>query len=196
MNSGLARSFLLCLLMETAGAAAGAQNPRPSQLVPFAPPPLDDRPVLARQDVLTVAEEVSTGTIVRIDDGDSVVVREANQPVRLRLDGVDAPEISQPFGSQSRDYLASLVLNKSVRVRVKGRAARGGESRARLELNGADVSALLLRDGMARYCSQHSEDAALRQAESDARKAGRGLWAAPETPTPWQHRGVRHCWQE
>jgi endonuclease YncB( thermonuclease family) len=190
MNAGLARLPLLCLLTTAVGATAGGQNPRP--LAPLA----RDSPEIVRQNVLTVAEEVSTGTIVRVDDGDSVVVREASLPIRLHLEGVDAPELSQPFGSQARDYLSRLVMDKAVSVRVRSRAPRDGESRAQIELNGADVSALLLRNGMARYCGRHSEDSVLRQAEAEARKAGRGLWATPDAPSPWQHRGVRQCWQE
>jgi len=196
MMSGPGRFAVRCVLAMAAGThMMGAGQPgvrppdRPADRVLLAPAAI-------RQDVLTVREEVSSAVIVRVDDGDSVLAREGTHSIRLHLDGVDAPELSQQFGPEARQYLSELVVNRTIRVRVTARAARDGESRARLELGGVDVSTMLLRRGLARYCGRHSDDSRLQQAEAEARKAGRGLWAQPDLPSPWQHRGVAECWQE
>jgi endonuclease YncB( thermonuclease family) len=61
------------------------------------------------EDTLTWAEDalictaVIDGDTIRLDNGETV-----------RLIGIDAPELSQPGGEESRQYLAQLILNKGV----------------------------------------------------------------------------------
>jgi len=40
--------------------------------------------------------------------------------VKVRLDGIDAPEKNQSFGTKSKDALAGLVFGKTVTVQSKG----------------------------------------------------------------------------
>ena len=62
--------------------------------------------------------------------------------MRVRLDGVDAPELCQPGGEQARQALRALVLRQAVQVRVRAydryhramvTALRSPEVRQRLE---------------------------------------------------------------
>ena len=56
-----------------------------------------------------------TGKVVRIIDDDTVVVLiEANIQEKIRLAGIDAPERKQPFGTVSRQSLASMVFEKTL----------------------------------------------------------------------------------
>ena len=57
------------------------------------------------------------GIAIKVSDGDTfVLVRDSNTKVRVRLHGIDAPEISQRFGVESKKYLSSLILNRIVSV--------------------------------------------------------------------------------
>jgi endonuclease YncB( thermonuclease family) len=57
------------------------------------------------------------GRIVGVADGDSVTVLDANlEQHKIRLQGIDAPERSQPFGQRSKENLSRLVFSKDVRV--------------------------------------------------------------------------------
>jgi endonuclease YncB( thermonuclease family) len=180
--------------------AAGAASPPPGAAQSGGAPerlrPAAHRPVEGRQELVTAVEEISSATVVAVSDGDTVTARENGLQLILHLDGVDAPELKQRFGSEAQAYLSELVANRMVTVRVRSRAPHGGESLARLEVAGADVSAMILQRGFARYCSRFADDPQLRRAEAEARKAGRGLWADPNAPAPWVYRGVRECWQE
>ena len=53
-------------------------------------------------------------------DGDSIWVRPeaGGARVRLRLDGIDAPEVCQRFGPEARRALKAALLNQRVRVRT------------------------------------------------------------------------------
>ena len=51
-----------------------------------------------------------TGKAVKITDGDTLYVLDANsQQHKIRLAGIDAPERKQAYGLASRKHLASIV---------------------------------------------------------------------------------------
>ena len=67
---------------------------------------------------------IGTSWLARVSyvvDGDSIWVRPegGGDRVRLRIDGVDAPEICQSHGPESRDALRALALGQPVRVTVR-----------------------------------------------------------------------------
>ena len=65
----------------------------------------------------SVAYADVTGRVVAVTDGDTIKVLDANEVQhKVRLTGIDAPERGQPFGTVSRDHLASMVAGKDVRV--------------------------------------------------------------------------------
>lgn len=150
------------------------------------------RAVRASQDPLLVAEEVFQATVTAVEDGDSLVVGSQTGSTTIHLAGVDAPEMSQPGGPEAKAFLNDLVLHKTVTVRLQSAAER----LARLEVNGSDVSAALVRGGMAWHCRRYTDDRELTTAEADARATKRGLWAGSRPTPPWQHRGVDACWQQ
>jgi endonuclease YncB( thermonuclease family) len=45
-----------------------------------------------------------------IHDGDTLRVVRGNEELKIRLCGIDAPEIKQPLGIESRDYLRSEAM--------------------------------------------------------------------------------------
>ncbi|MEO1672778.1 MAG: thermonuclease family protein [Cyanobacteria bacterium J06631_2] len=44
-----------------------------------------------------------------IHDGDTLRVTRGNEELKIRICGIDAPELKQPLGIESRDYLRSLI---------------------------------------------------------------------------------------
>lgn len=116
-------------------------------------------------------------TVVRIADGDSVEILRTGdrQPLRVRLEGVDAPELGESFSREAQLFLRQLMLDK--RVNVSGRDVdRYGRLVARLLVAGRDASHALLAAGLA--CQRFANDSVLAAAESQARAGGVGFWAA------------------
>ncbi len=111
----------------------------------------------------------------------------ASDASNAQLNGIDAPEIGQPFGTVSRDGLRALVLRKSVTIHGQERD-RYGRVLARLEIEGQDVNRQMVADGLAWHFTRYSDDATLAEAEREARGARRGLWADPEAVPPWEWR--------
>jgi micrococcal nuclease len=126
--------------------------------------------------------------VVSVHDGDTVnCVDHDKVQCKVRLVGIDAPEIGQPFGTVSRDRLRALVLRKSVTIQDAGKD-RYGRTLGTLEIDGQDVNRQMVRDGLAWHYTRYSDDAGLAAAEREARADGRGLWRDPQPVPPWEWR--------
>lgn len=54
-----------------------------------------------------------------IYDGDTLRVVRGNEELKIRFCGIDAPELKQPLGIESRDYLRSEAMPQATRLRSK-----------------------------------------------------------------------------
>jgi len=135
---------------------------------------------------LALAEsKVYEARVTRVSDGDTLWV----QPLpdgrfrKLRLDGIDAPEICQPGGVASRDALAARVLRQVVTVHERRRDDYG-RALVKLQHAGDDVAAVMVRQGQAwSYRWRHSDGPYARE-EALARTQRQGLFAAGEAEHP------------
>jgi endonuclease YncB( thermonuclease family) len=114
--------------------------------------------------------------VVRVGDGDTFDVQIAGETrrLRIRLEGIDAPELSEAYGRESTTYLRTLVIDQMVRI-VGRDMDRYGRLVARVSVQGRDASTAMLRAGLA--CHAYARDAALAREESQAQAAGVGFWA-------------------
>lgn len=136
-------------------------------------------------------EEVYSARVSRVFDGDTVWVKPlAGGPYRkLRLEGIDAPEICQIGGEASRDALARRVLNQAVEVRVRAQDDYG-RGVARVVHQGDDVAAWLVSTGQAWSYRWRRNLGPFAAEESAARTRRLGLFkeADPELPRDFRKR--------
>jgi len=128
-----------------------------------------------------------SGKVVAVADGDTITVMRDLVPVKLRLLEIDAPEKKQAFGARSKQSLSDLCFNKTATLIEKGRD-RYGRTLARVSCEGVDANAEQVRRGMAWVYDRYVTDRALYAVQTEARDAGRGLWADPDAVPPWQWR--------
>ena len=123
--------------------------------------------------------------VTRVSDGDTVWVQplSGGRYRKLRLDGLDAPEICQPGGTQSRDALASRVLRQSVTV-TEGPHDTHGRGLAKLQHNGEDVGGWLVANGQAWSSRWHTSLGPYQAQEALARIQRRGLFAQADAEIP------------
>jgi micrococcal nuclease len=133
------------------------------------------------------------GRVVRVVDGDTLILRLDGEDRRVRLLGVDAPESATPdrpvecFGPQSA-AAARRLMPRGAAVRVATDPSQGAEDRfgrllGEVTVDGRDatVNVALVRLGAAevfRGDGRGRLQPALRAAEREARAAGRGLWGS------------------
>ena len=133
-----------------------------------------------------------TGRVVRVLDGDSVIVRRSDgRDLEVRLFGIDAPERHQPWSRRSRQALSRLARDHEVLLEVVTEDAYGRTVAVmRRTSDGLDVNREMIRQGHAWVYRQYTNDPALLALEDGARRAGAGLWSLPEAERvpPWQWR--------
>lgn len=129
-----------------------------------------------------------TGVVVGVADGDTLTVLTPQKDrVRVRLDQIDAPEKGQPFGERSRQSLAGLSFQKTVRIVDHG-DDRYGRTIGTVFVDRLNVNVDQLRRGMAWVYVRYAHQDRLFAIEQDARKARRGLWADLNPVPPWDWR--------
>ena len=125
--------------------------------------------------------------VVRVVDGDSLIVLVDRQQTRVRLKEIDAPELKQAFGKHSRQSLTDLCAAKRARV-VWTEKDRNGRLLARVWCGGVDANAEQVRRGMAWVFDRYVRDRSLYPLQQQARAARVGLWSDSSPMPPWQWR--------
>lgn len=145
----------------------------------------------------SVQAGIITGTVVRITDGDTLVVLDTNKvQYKIMLTGIDAPEKKQAYGMKSKENLSDLVAGKFVVVEYD-KLDRYKRVLGKILLNGEDVNLEQVASGMAWHYKQYqgeqsrTDQRTYSEAEIDARNAKRGLWHDPEPIPPWNYRKLK-----
>ena len=125
--------------------------------------------------------EVWSGWVSWVMDGDTVeVVREGQrEPVKLRIEGIDAPESCQPGGRQAREALMVLALRKPVQVTDHGQDSYGRQI-GRLSVDGVDLGAEMVRSGQAWAYNFRTGKGPYAALQRQAEKQKKGIFATRE----------------
>ena len=131
--------------------------------------------------------------IVRIVDGDTLVLEAEGIRHRVRLAGIDAPERNQPWGQASTRELRRQVAGEPIVVDWYKRD-RWERVIGIVRLNGEDVNLHLVDRGLTWHYMRYADEQmqqdrdAYAKAEKTVRAARRGLWSDPEPVPPWEWR--------
>ena len=136
-----------------------------------------------------------TCTVKSVFDGDTLAASCPEGEVRVRMFGIDAPEMGQePWGDRSKEALRGLLPRRDwVRLRVMDRD-RYDRTVAQVFAGERDVGLEMVRQGRARVYEQYNDSPAYQQAEAEARRARRGIWQKPggqQDPATWRRLNPR-----
>jgi len=131
-----------------------------------------------------------SGQVVAVQDGDTLTVQAGSRQTRVRLDSIDAPEMSQAFGKPAKDSLAELCLSRPAFVREHGKD-RNGRTIGRVTCAGRDANLEQVRRGMAWVFDRYVTDYSLYAQQDAARLSRRGLWSLTNPIAPWEWRRIR-----
>lgn len=109
-----------------------------------------------------------------VDDGDTLRLCSGK---KVRLHGIDAPELHQPFGPAARDTLKEMVMDKDVQLNCYERGWL--RDMCNVSLEGKDIQAELVRTGLAFDYPYYSHGKYTTE-QSEARKDKTGVWMQSE----------------
>ena len=137
--------------------------------------------------------QVIEGRVESVPEGDTLVIVDAEQrKFTVRLAGIDAPELRQAFGEQSRQNLSKMVHGQTVRAEVSSI----GTSRVlgKVLFQARDVNLTQLEAGLAWYYDRSPQGLkpadveTYKTAESAARSSRSNIWSEPDPVPPWRFR--------
>lgn len=132
--------------------------------------------------------------VVSVSDGDTLVVKSmTGRETRIRLWGIDSPELDQLGGLESRRYLLLLAKSAGWLARVKSkRLDKHGRTVARVYFNGRCASEALISAGFAWWYEEYAPKATyLGALQETARRKRRGLWQDEMAIAPWEWREIK-----
>ncbi len=126
--------------------------------------------------------------VVAVLTGDTLKVLKSRQVMIVRLQGIDAPEKTQRYGKQAKDFTESVVFGQKVVINVKG-IDRNESIIAEVVLeDGRSLNREIVKAGFAWWHRERSEDLSLWLLEDRARESKLGLWLGEDPVPPWEFR--------
>lgn len=145
--------------------------------------------VLIASDALAGVE--LEGLITEVHDGDSITLVTLQRTYKIRLIDIDAPELGQSFGKESRAGLREVCLLKRATVDAFAED-RFGRTLGRVRCVTIDANAEQVRRGLAWVFVRYApKDSPLYRLEAEARELKRGLWSEAEPAPPWEWRRAK-----
>jgi endonuclease YncB( thermonuclease family) len=140
-------------------------------LPPSAPP--------ARQAPPSVPQEF-TARCIGVTDGNTLrvllVSSGGKREIKIRLYGIDAPELDQAYGTQAKKALSNLAFGKTLKVYSKGHDRYGGLL-AWLFVGSTPINGEMVKAGAAWWYQEYApNEKKLGQLQEAAKAEKRGLW--------------------
>ena len=127
----------------------------------------------------------NTVKVVRVIDGDTFEIETGE---KVRMIGINTPEISDIFGKEAKQHLSDLILNKSVELQSDNISKDRDRYQRLLRyviLDGVDINKIMISDGFAfaylkyRFGKKNN----YKQAQIQSREANKGIWGNSSNQT-------------
>jgi len=138
---------------------------------------------------VSIYPNLITGKVVRVLDGDSIHVKiNDDQFVMIRLFGIDAPELDQRFGRQSKKYLSTLILNQQIQLQFLELDNYGRRLAIIFNDKGRNINLDLIESGHAWVYQNYYSDPKWLSLQHQAKEERKGLWHKTSPIPPWLFR--------
>ncbi|CAK7072919.1 MAG: hypothetical protein DELT_01971 [Desulfovibrio sp.] len=191
VTSGVSRrmaGFVAALVIAGAASIAGnffQESPQPSTR--------RNAPAATRQGTAQTGGEEAGFRVTEVPDGDTIMVRASSgKKTRVRLYGVDAPELHQRAGKAAAKFAQGLLKSETVSLRVMDTDQYGRTVAVVILRDGRALNEEMVREGHAWVYRAHCHDEPMCSSwyglERHAKKQGVGLWRDANPTPPWKWR--------
>lgn len=133
---------------------------------------------------LSIIAVAVSGKVIRVSDGDTILIQSGSQKIRVRMYGIDAPELKQKYGKESKKYLEKRIMDKNVDIKVINQDQYGRKV-GKVFYKNKDINLEMLETGNAwfyEYHAKHEKD--YRKAFKNAKEQKLGLWKDKNPQNP------------
>ncbi len=132
--------------------------------------------------------------ILSIHDGDTIkVINEYGKTVKIRLFGIDAPELKQEFGKSSQKCLQRLLSNNNVTYTTDNNFFSQGRDKygrvlATIYNGSININHEMIKQGCAWNYFKYSYSLYGQYLQYNAKYEKKGLWKYKNPQEPWNYR--------
>ncbi|HEC1546005.1 TPA: thermonuclease family protein [Campylobacter upsaliensis] len=139
-------------------------------------------------------EKELTGKVSKVIDGDTIELLAKTSKenpynhitkLKIRLYGIDAPELKQAYGKEAKEYLSALVLKQEVSLIIENKD-KYERIVGTIFLKGKDINKEMVKNGYAHAYESFSKKYLAEQA--DAKMFKLGLWQDEKAVKPSEFR--------
>ncbi|EAJ3012880.1 thermonuclease [Campylobacter upsaliensis] len=139
-------------------------------------------------------EKELTGKVSKVIDGDTIefLAKTSKEnpynhiaKLKIRLYGIDAPELKQAYGKEAKEYLSALVLKQEVGLIIENKD-KYERIVGTIFLKGKDINKEMVKNGYAHAYESFSKKYLAEQA--DAKMFKLGLWQDEKAVKPSEFR--------
>ena len=132
-----------------------------------------------------------TGYVIKVQDGDTMTVStHEDNSVKVRLDGIDAPEIGQDFSQKAKRYLSDLVADKKITIVSKGED-QYGRLLGVVYVGKLNVNEEMVRQGLA-WQYRYNEEQNYSNLQEEAQQKRLNIWSMENPVDPWLWRKMHN----
>lgn len=136
--------------------------------------------------------QVMTGLVVRVSDGDTVVLLDAEKTQhRIRLDGIDCPESKQSFGSKATQFVRDKIGNETVNVHYNKKDRYGRVLGVVVTQEGENINEALLANGLAWHYKYYNDNPVYAKLEQEAKDKKLNIWSEKNPIEPYEFRKMQ-----
>lgn len=135
----------------------------------------------------TDSEKRLVGKVIKVADGDTMTLMDNNGKKRkVRLNGIDCPEIGQDYGDRAKEYVEKLIINKYVNVDIIG-IDQYDRILGVVYIDDVNINEALLENGFA-WVYKYNKDERYNYLAEQAKAKKLNLWSNSRAIDPHEWR--------
>ena len=140
---------------------------------------------------LVISNLLFSYRVVSVSDGDTITIMLNGEKQKIRLYGIDTPEINLSFGTEAKQFLSDQILNRDVEIEIKD-TDRYKRLVAVVYLNNKSMNELLLKEGWAWWYEAYAKkEYKYKELQEEAQRRKRGMWRNKGNIPPWEFRKMK-----
>lgn len=128
--------------------------------------------------------------VVGISDGDTIIIMHEGKGEKIRIYGIDTPEMGQAYGRKAKQFTSQMVFGKIVEVKPVTKD-KYGRTVGLVKITDMDLSEELVKAGFAWVYTKYCDAPKCRDwvvLEKNAKEKNIGLWSESNPVAPWEYR--------